>query len=37
MTIPWIGLRGVFLFSAFLILAGWLLVRRVSAPGKVYE
>jgi len=25
-----LGLRGVFLLSAFLILAGWLLVRRVT-------
>jgi len=32
---PWIGLRGVFLLSAFLILSGWLLSRRVSAPVQV--
>lgn len=34
MAIPWVGLRGVFLLSALLILLGWLLVRRVSAPDR---
>jgi MFS family permease len=34
MTIPWIGLRGVFLLSAFLIVLGWLLVRRVTVPER---
>ncbi len=34
MAIPWIGLRGVFLLSAFLILLGWLLVRRVTVPER---
>jgi hypothetical protein len=36
-AIPWIGLRGVFLFSAVLILASWLLARRVSVPEKSRE
>lgn len=35
MMIPWIGLRGVFLLSAFLILLGWLLSRRVTVPERV--
>jgi hypothetical protein len=35
--VPWIGLRGVFLLSAFLILLGWLLVRRVTVPERVEE
>ena len=35
MTVPWIGLRGVFLLSAFLILLGWLLFRRVTVPERV--
>jgi DHA1 family inner membrane transport protein len=30
MSVPWIGLRGVFLLSAFLILLGWLLSRRTN-------
>jgi MFS family permease len=34
MAIPFLGLRGVFLLSAFLILLGWLLVRRVALPKK---
>ncbi len=29
MGVPWIGLRGVFLLSAALILVGWLMIRRV--------
>jgi MFS family permease len=37
MAVPWIGLRGVFLLSAFLILLGWLLVRRVTVPERVEE
>jgi hypothetical protein len=32
MAIPAIGLRGVFLFSAFLIGLGWWLVQRVTVP-----
>jgi MFS family permease len=35
MTIPWLGLRGVFLLSAALILIGWLLVRRVTVPQQI--
>ena len=34
MAIPWIGLRGVFLLSALLILLGWVLVRRVTLPER---
>ena len=30
MAIPFLGLRGVFLLSALIILLGWLLVRRVA-------
>lgn len=32
MTVPWIGIRGVFLASALLIALGWLLARRVTLP-----
>ena len=35
MTVPWIGLRGVFLLSAFLTLLGWLLSRRVTVPERL--
>ena len=35
MTVPWIGLRGVFLLSAFLILLGWLLSLRVTVPERL--
>jgi MFS family permease len=35
MTVPWIGLRGVFLLSALLILLGWLLSRRVTVPERL--
>jgi len=37
MAVPWIGLRGVFLLSAVLILMGWLLVRRVTVPKQLAE
>jgi MFS family permease len=37
MAVPWIGLRGVFLLSAFLILLGWLLSRRVTAPERLQD
>lgn len=30
MTLPWIGLRGVFLIAVLLILTSWLIVRTVS-------
>ena len=30
MTVPWIGLRGVFLLSTVLILLGWLLVLNIA-------
>lgn len=33
MAVPWIGLRGTFVLSAILILAGWLFVRRVQMPN----
>jgi DHA1 family inner membrane transport protein len=36
MVVPWIGLRGVFLLSALLILVGWLLVRRVTVADRPY-
>jgi DHA1 family inner membrane transport protein len=35
MAVPWVGLRGVFLLSAFLILLGWLLSRRVTVPERL--
>ncbi|MBI5034759.1 MAG: MFS transporter [Chloroflexi bacterium] len=35
MTIPLIGLRGVFLISASMIFLGWFLMRRIEAPPKV--
>jgi MFS family permease len=35
MTIPFIGLRGVFLLSAFVILLGWWLMRYVAMPAKL--
>lgn len=34
MTIPFIGLRGVFLISAALVLLGWWLMRRVQLPKQ---
>ena len=33
-AIPWIGVRGVFVFAGVLILAGWLVARRVTIPEK---
>jgi MFS family permease len=33
-AIPFLGLRGVFLLSAFIILVGWLLIRRVTVPVR---
>jgi MFS family permease len=35
MTIPFIGLRGVFLISAALVLLGWWLMRRVQLPRQL--
>lgn len=35
MTIPWIGLRGVFLLSAFVILIGWWRMRYVAIPESL--
>jgi sugar phosphate permease len=35
MTIPFIGLRGVFLISAALVLLGWWLMRRVQLPQQL--
>jgi DHA1 family inner membrane transport protein len=32
MTVPWIGLRGVFILAALLIGAGWWLARGVTLP-----
>lgn len=34
MTIPFIGLRGVFLISAALVLLGWWLMRQVQLPKQ---
>jgi len=35
MAVPLIGLRGVFLISAFLIAVGWLLIRHVTVPDTL--
>ncbi len=35
MAIPFIGLRGVFLISAALVLLGWWLMRRVQLPQQL--
>lgn len=33
-ALPFLGLRGVFILSAFLILLGWILIRRVTVMPK---
>ena len=34
-ALPFLGLRGVFLLSAFLILLGWVLIRRVTVAQPI--
>jgi MFS family permease len=34
MTIPWIGLRGVFIIATIIVLYGWWRSRHVTVPAK---